>query len=238
MSAEVERAFGGWPAGRCAEPQFPNAPELRGRRVHLVHFPGAVQTQVLVANRAITRRHPDWFALTLANAIFGGAFNSPLVIKIREQKGYTYSPRSSVTALRHHGFFSVHAAVRNEVTAATLAEMFYELDRMRALPVSEEELLDTQHYMTGVFSLGLATQEGLAGQLATIYLNDLPEDHLEKYRERIRALTADDVLAVARKYFDSANAQIVVVGDRRQVEEQAALFGEASVYDASGKPIA
>jgi predicted Zn-dependent peptidase len=238
MFAEAERAFGAWPAGRREEPHFPDVPALRGRRVHLVHFPSAVQTQVLAANRAITRRHPDWFALTLANAIFGGAFNSRLVINIREQKGYSYSPRSSVTALRHQGFFSVHAAVRNDVTAATLAELFYELDRMRALPVSDEELRDTQHYMTGVFSLGLATQEGLAGQLATIYMNDLPEDHLEKYRERIRTLTAHDVLAAARKYFDSPNAQIVVVGDRAEVEEQAALFGEVICHDASGKPIA
>jgi len=189
---------------------------------------------VMLGNHAITRKHPDWFPFTLANSIFGGAFNSRLVMNIREQKGYTYSPRSSAHALRLHGYFSVGAAVRNDVVAATLTEIFYEIDRMRALPVADDELADARNYMSGVFSLGLATQSGLAGQLVNVYLNGLPEDYLETYREKIRSLTAAEVLAAARKYFDSANAQIVVVGDRAQVEEQAALFGPVTVYDAQG----
>jgi predicted Zn-dependent peptidase len=237
MLAQIEKAFRSWPAGKPEAPHEPAPPEMRGRRVDLVHLPGAVQAQVLVGNRAITRRHPDWLRLGLANCIYGGAFNSRLVINIREQKGYTYSPRSSVSALRQHGYFSVHAAVRNEVTAATLAEMFYELDRLRALPVGEEELSDARNYLSGVFAIGLGTQEGLESQLATVYLNELPEDYLETYREKIRALTAEDVLIAARKYFDSANARIVVVGDRKEVAEQAALFGDLEVYDAQGEKL-
>ena len=76
--------------------------------------------------------------------------------------------------------------------------MFYEMDRMRSLPVTAEELESARSYLTGVFSLGVATQDGLLGQLSTVYLDRLPEDYLETYRERIRALTADDVLAAAR----------------------------------------
>jgi zinc protease len=158
-------------------------------------------------------------------------------MNIREQKGYTYSPRSGVTSLREYGFFSIHAAVRNEVTAASLTEIFYELDRMRALPVEEKELDDARAYMSGVFSLGLGTQDGIAGQLANSYLDELPEDYLRTFRERVRALTADDVLAAARRYFDSANAQIVIVGDREAVGTQAALFGEVETYDAQGNRI-
>jgi zinc protease len=97
---------------------------------------------------------------------------------------------------------------------------------------------DARNYMSGVFSLGLATQDGLAGQLSSLYLEQLPEDYLEMYRQRIRALTAGDVLAAARAWFDTANAQIVVVGDRAQIAAQAALFGEVSYYDAQGAPLA
>lgn len=234
MLAQVERIFADWRAPQPAGTTHPEPPRAQGRRVHLVHLPGAVQTQILLGNHAITRKHPDWFPLTLANSIFGGAFNSRLVMNIREQKGYTYSPRSSAHALRQHGWFSVGAAVRNDVVAATLAEIFYEMDRMRALPVGEEELADSRNYLSGVFSLGLATQSGLAGQLVTVYLNGLPEDYLETYREKIRALSAADVLAAARRWFDSANAQIAVVGDRAQIEEQAALFAPVTVYDTQG----
>lgn len=234
MLDQVERAFGSWPAGTRQEISYPSLPELRGRHVSFVHFPGAVQTQVLLGNHAITRQHPDWLALSLANSIYGGAFNSRLVMNIREQKGYTYSPRSTVHPLRQHGYFSVHAAVRNDVTAATLTEIFYELDRMRSLPVGADELADAQNYLSGVFSLGLATQDGLAGQLSTVYVNDLPADYLETYREKIRALRPDEILSAARKYFDSANTQIVIVGDPAQIGEQAALWGEVVHYDAQG----
>jgi zinc protease len=238
MLGEVEKIFGGWTGAQAAPPADPSLPEIRGRHVHVVHLPEAVQAQVLLGNRAITRRHPDWMRLTLANSIYGGAFNSRLVMNIREAKGYTYSPGSSARALRHHGYFSVHAAVRNEVVAATLTEMFYELDRMRELPVGADELADARNYLSGVFSLGLATQDGLAGQLSSLYLEQLPEDYLEMYRQRVRALTADDVLAAARAWFDTANAQIVVVSDRSQLEQQAALFGDVTYYDAQGQRLA
>ena len=235
MFAQVEKIFGAWKAPQPEALPSPAPPHPAGRRVHLVHLPGAVQAQVLLGNLAITRRDPDWQRAVLANSIYGGAFHSRLVINIREQKGYTYSPRSSVNALRQHGYFSVHAAVRNEVTAATLTEIFYELDRIRSLPVTPEELDSARNYITGVFSLGVATVDGLLGQLSSLYLDRMPEDYLETYRQRIRALTADDVLAAARRHFDSANAQIVIVGDRAHVAEQAALFGHVTEYDAQGK---
>jgi len=237
MFEQIERVFGSWTAGDVASSPNPPLPELHGRHVHLVHLPEAVQAQVVLGNHAITRRNPGWLPLALTNSLFGGAFNSRLVMNIREQKGYTYSPHSGVQAFRQHGTFSVQAAVRNEVVAATLTEIFYELDRIRALPVGDDELADARNYLTGVFSLGLATQDGLASQLSTVYLHELPEDYLETYRQRIRSLTAQDVLAAARAHFDSANAQIVVVGDRSRIAEQAALFGDVTEYDAQGSKL-
>jgi len=234
MFAQIERTFGDWRAPQPEAPKSAEPPHHTGRHVHLVHLPGSVQTQVLLGNLAITRRAPDWHATVLANAIYGGAFHSRLVINIREQKGYTYSPRSGVNPLRQYGYFTVSAAVRNDVAAATLTEVFYEMDRIRALPVTPEELDSARSYLTGVFSLGVATLDGLSGQLSTVYLDKLPEGYLENYRDRVRALTADDVIAAARRHFDSADAQIVIVGDREQIAEQAALFGDVSTYNAQG----
>jgi predicted Zn-dependent peptidase len=237
MIEQIEDIFGSWSTGPVEDAPNPALPELQGRRVYLVDLPGSVQTQLLVGNRAITRKNPDWLRLTLANSIYGGAFNSRLVMNIREEKGYTYSPRSAAHPLRQHGYFSISAAVRNDVVAAALTEIFYEVDRMRSTPVGEEELADARNYMTGVFSLGLATQDGLASQLASATLERMPEDYLETYRERILKLTSADVLDAAQKYFDSANAQIVVVGDRSKIEAQAAPFGNMEVYDAQGQRI-
>ena len=237
MLERIEKILGSWKADAPEVTKCPAPPRAVGRHVSLVHLPGTVQTQVAVGNLAITRFDPDWYRLVLANSIYGGAFHSRLVINIREQKGYTYSPRSSLNALRQYGYFSVNAAVRNEVVAATLTEMFYEMDRMRSLPVTPEELESARNYLSGVFSLGVATQDGLIGQLSAVYLDRLPENYLETYREKIRAITAEDVLAASRRNFDSANAHIVLVGDREQIGAQAALFGPVTEYDASGKSI-
>src|SRR5712664_1851934 len=234
MLQAIEKVFGAWSGKKPAIPPTPEPPKPRGRRVHLVHVPGAVQAQILAGCHAITRKHPDWVKLGLTNSLYGGAFNSRLVMNIREDKGYTYSPRSGVNALRQYGYFSVSAAVRNDVVAASLTEIFYEMDKLRSVPVPEPELADAQNYLSGVFSMGLATQDGLLSQLSTVALNELPDDYLETYRQKVRALTPEDLLATARKYLDSANMQIVVVGDRAQIESQAALFGELEIYDAQG----
>ncbi len=233
----IEKVFAGWegkkPAGKVsAAPANP-----RGRNVTLVHVPNSVQTQVLIGCHAITRKHPDWLKLALANSLYGGAFNSRLVMNIREDKGYTYSPRSGVHSLFQHGYFTVSAAVRNDVVAASLTEMFYEIDKLRSVPVPEAELADAQNYLTGIFSMGLATQEGLLAQFSAVELNELPADYLETYRQKIRAFTPGDLLSAARQYFDSANMQVVVVGDRAQIEPQAALFGNVQRFDNQGNHI-
>ncbi|HXQ98506.1 MAG TPA: pitrilysin family protein [Candidatus Limnocylindrales bacterium] len=234
LIAEIESALGDWTGTPPAISAQPAPHAAKARSVYLVHVPGAVQAEILVGNLAITRKDPNWLKLGLANNIYGGAFNSRLVMNIREQKGYTYSPRSGMNPLRQYGFFTVSAAVRNDVVAASLTEIFYELDRMRSLPVGDGELADAIQYMTGVFSLGLGTQDGIAGQLGTVLLNELPDDYLETYRERVRKLTSADVLEAARKYFDSPHAQIVIAGDREAIGGQAELFGDVEVFDAQG----
>jgi len=237
MLKSIEKTFGSWSGKKPEAKTFAAPAHPRGRHVYLVHMPGAVQTQILAGCHAITRKHPDWIRLGLTNSLYGGAFNSRLVMNIREDKGYTYSPRSGVTALQQHGYFSVSAAVRNDVVAPSLTEIFYELDKLRSLPVPAAELADAQNYLSGVFSMGLATQDGLLTQFSTVAQHELPDDYLETFRAKVRAVTSEEVLATARKYFDSANMQIVLAGDRVQIESQATLFGEVEVFDAQGNRI-
>ena len=77
---------------KSRQPPNPRLPALRGRHVHFVHLPESVQTQVVLGNHAITRKHPDWLRLGLANSLYGGAFNSRLVMNIREAQGLHLQP--------------------------------------------------------------------------------------------------------------------------------------------------
>src|SRR5260370_12311494 len=135
MLKTIKKVFGAWTGKKPAIPAAPEPVKPSGRRVHLVHVPGSVQAQILAGCHAITRKHPDWIKLALTNSLYGGAFNSRLVMNIREDKGYTYSPRSSVNPLRQSVYFSISASLRNVVVAASPTKIFYAPDHLHALPL-------------------------------------------------------------------------------------------------------
>ena len=168
MLKTIEKVFGAWTGKKPAAKETAALPELHGRRVYLVHNPGSVQTQILAGCHGITRKNPDWMRLGLTNSLYGGAFNSRLVMNIREDKGYTYSPRSSANPLKQHGYFSVSAAVRNDVVGASPGRVFYEMDKLTvAARAGSGVVRRWVHPLPGVFSMGLATQEGLLSQFLT-----------------------------------------------------------------------
>src|SRR5689334_5644907 len=154
--AEIEKAFGGWKSGTVPPDENPPVPKREKRQIYFVNRPGSVQSAIYIGNVTIPRKDKDYFAIRTADTIFGGSFYSRLTRNIRESKGYTYSPFSSANTRAKTGSEFTGAFVRNEVTGPTLLEMFYELDRMRVLPVTDEELNAAKEYSTGNFSVELA----------------------------------------------------------------------------------
>ena len=118
-----------------------------------------------------------------------------------------------------------------------MLEIFYELDRMRVLPVTDEELTAAKEYSTGNFSVELASQLGLAGRINTVYTFDLAKDFISDFRPKIEALTTADIQKAAAKYFDSYRAAIVIVGDYEKVKDQVTPFADVTLYDAEGNVI-
>src|SRR5262249_53488942 len=90
----AEKTLGGWPRGEVPKPAFPAPPPLSGRKLFFVQRPNSIQSSISVGNFAVKRVDPRYYELTLANTVYGGAFNSRIVRNIREEKGYTYSPGS------------------------------------------------------------------------------------------------------------------------------------------------
>jgi len=235
--AEIQKSFGPWRAGAPLADQQWKLPTREKRQIYFVNRPGSVQSGIYVGNISIPRKDKDYFALRTADTIFGGSFYSRLTRNIREGKGYTYSPFSSAFTRAKSGHFVTGAFVRNEVTGPTLLEIFYELDRMRVSPVTDEELNAAKEFSTGNFSIELASQLGLAGRINTIYEYDLPKDFIADFRPKIEALTAVDIQKAASKYFDTYRAAIVIVGDYDKVKDQITPFGDVTVYDAEGNVI-
>jgi predicted Zn-dependent peptidase len=234
---QIEKAFGSWKNHAVPTEQIPSVPARERRQIYFINRPGSIQSTIYIGNASFPRKGADYFALRTADTIFGGSFYSRLTRNIREAKGYTYSPFSTSLTKLHSGYTMAGASVRNEVTGVTLVEMFYELDRMRVAPVTDEELAAAKAYSTGNFSVELASQAGLAGRISTVYLYDLPKSFIQDFRSRIEALTPSDIQRVAAKYFDTYRAAVVVVGDYDKVKEQVTPFGDVTLFDAEGNTI-
>lgn len=235
--AEIEKAFGSWKSGTVPPDDNPPVPVREKRQIHFVNRPGSIQSTIFIGNPSIARKNPDYFAIRTADTIFGGSFYSRLTRNIRESKGYTYAPSSSSNTQAKTGYHMTGAAVRNEVTGPTLLEIFYELDRMRVLPVSDEELNAAKEYSTGNFSVELASQLGLAGRINTIYTYGLDKNFINVFRSKVEGLSTADIQKAAARYFDTYRAAIVIVGDWEKVKDQVIPFGDVTLYDAEGNPV-
>jgi zinc protease len=235
--AEIDKAFAGWKSGTVPPDENPAVPTRDKRQIYFVNRPGSIQSAIYVGNVSIPRKDKDYFAIRTASTIYGGSFYSRLTKNIRETRGYTYSPFSSSNTLAKSGAFLAGAFVRNEVTGPTLLEIFYELDRMRVLPVTDEELNAAKEFSTGNFSVELASQFGLAGRINTVYTYDLDKNFINDFRPKIEGLTTADIQRVAAKYFDTYRVAIVIVGDWEKVKDQVTPFGDVTMYDAEGNVV-
>jgi len=237
MIAAAEKTFGGWAKGEVPKPSFPALPPLTGRKVYFVQRPNSIQSSISLGNIAVKRSDPRWFELTLANTIYGGAFNSRIVRNIREEKGYTYSPGSILTGFADAGFYRFAADVRNEVTGPTLTEVFKEIDGLRANGADAAELQGAKSYLRGIFPIQTSTQTGLSSTLNNVYVFNLPRDYAETFREKVAAVTAAQVKDAAAVLLGSENSLITIVGDWAKVKDQLGAFKNITFVDVDGKPM-
>jgi zinc protease len=173
------------------------------------------------------------------NAVLGGLFNSRINLNLREVHGYTYGAFSGFSWRRQAGPFTVSTAVKSDVTDAAAREVLIEIDRIRAQPITADELSLATSYLDGVFPIRFETTSAIAAALSVLVLHDLPEDYYDQYRGRIRSITADQILSAARKYLHPDELQMVIVGDPATIAEPLAKlgFGPTTLYDTQGHAI-
>ena len=232
----IESLFSTWQRGEDVVANFPAPPVRTKRTAYLVDRPGSAQSNIVIANSGIIRTSPDYFPLLLMHTVLGANASSRLFMNLREDKGYTYGAYSNLDARRTAGTFRAMAEVRTPVTGDSLKEFFYELDRIRNERVSDKEIADAKSYLTGVFPIRLETQEGLTDQLVQIKMLNLPDDYLQNYRNRVNAVTGEEIQRVAQKYVKTDAAALIVVGDGASVLEQMKPYAEdIEVYSTAGK---
>ena len=242
----VERAesllvetLGDWQGAQVPGVSVSDTPARHTRAVHVVAKPDAPQSELRVGHVGIPRTHPDYFAVVVMNAVLGGLFSSRINLNLREAHGYTYGAFSSFDWRRQAGPFAVSTAVRSDVTEASAREILIEIDRMRADRITHDELSLATSYLDGVFPIRYETTAAIAAALANKVIYGLPDDFFDRYRERVRAVSVDDVLGAAKTHLRADALQLVVVGDPAVVVSplESLQLGPVTVYDSLGRPL-
>jgi zinc protease len=182
-------------------------------RVHLVDKPGAAQSVIILGWPGVERTSNDYAALTVMNTILGGSFSSRLNTNLRETKGYSYGAGSGFSWRVIPGPFSASSQVRTNVTDSSLVEFFRELRAIRDARVPAVELERAKAYVEFNIPGTLESTTQVASQMAQLDVFGLTLEELPRLASQVRAVTAEDVQRVARKYLTPDRAHIVVVGD-------------------------
>jgi zinc protease len=217
--ALAQKYFGGW-TGSTNRHAIPKVEDSAARTIFLVDKPGSPQSALLVGGVGVARSTPDYAALQVMNSALGGLFASRLNMNLREEHGYTYGAFSRFLYRRGVGPYFASGEIRTDATAPALQETLKELDRIRTVPLSVDEL----KLAKGAVSLSLAglfeTSPAMAGTAGQIYVYDLPLDFYGRLPAQIDAVDAAQVSQVAAKYVHPDSARIVIVGDRAKVEPE------------------
>ncbi len=190
----------------------------------LLDRPGAPQSTLVIGLPVIDPSNPDYTRLRVTNSLLGGSFGSRITRNIRENKGYTYSPYSSVAPRYRVADWSEVADVTTEHTGNSLKEIVNEIERLQKEAPSADELKGIQNYEAGLFVLRNSSPEGIINQLNILDLHGLPDTYLTNQVQNIHAVTPQEVKEAVKKYIRPEDMTMVVVGDKKVIEPQIKKF--------------
>ena len=210
--AGAESAFGNWTRVSIGGTKRIDAPAPAARLV-VIDKPGAVQTEIRVGNVTIPRRHGDFLALDLASKILGGEGANRLHRVLRTERGLTYGASADFNALKETGELVAQTNTRSATTGETLRLIVDEIWKLQRDPVGERELQGAQDYLSGSFPLTIETPSQIATQILNVLFFGLNLNDLQTYRDRVSAVTREDIQRVARSYLHPDRLTVVMVGN-------------------------
>ncbi|MEP7027449.1 MAG: pitrilysin family protein [Candidatus Eisenbacteria bacterium] len=232
VMGDVEAQFRDW--GQATPPSRPGPPlpVLESNRVRILDKPDVTQTELRIGFEGIKRDTPDYYAVQVMNYILGGGgFSSRILDAVRSKGGLTYTANTTFDFGRDKGAFFLSTFTKNESVGQTLDLMFATMKQFREQGPTPREVEDAKRFLVGAMPLALQTEGGLATAWSSVDLYNLGGNYFERYPDRIRAVTVDDVKRVAQQLLREDKLAIVAVSSAAAVKEQLAKFGPAEVLD-------
>ena len=214
----VETSMSEWLPGEGSS--YKIAEPITSNSVKIIDRPDAPQSTIFYGLPVVDPSHPDYIALDITNSILGGSFASRITSNIREDKGYTYSPRSILAENYKSGVWYERADVTTEHTGASLQEIKNEIEKLQKEPPTQEELNGIKNYESGIYVLQNSSPSGIINQLVFLETHDLHDSFLENKVKNMHAITPEKVQEMTKKYIRPENMTLIVVGDKLKIESQ------------------
>lgn len=219
IQAMLEARLAGWKPKTTAKPKLAAVPVLP-KQVVLVDKADASQSQVWVVGKLFPARSPDAIAVTVANNVVGGLFNSRINLNVRETKAWSYGVRSRVSLRRNDGWVLTSGGIQAPFTAEALGEYYKELDAFAGGELREGELDRAKEAVIRVLPSALETNSAVAASMTNLALNGMPLDYYATLPAKVAKVDAKEIARVAKKYFSSAKMPAVVVGPKALSQEK------------------
>ena len=236
----AQQTFGSWRATRAAAGPVSNPIRTStGTRVILVDRPGSVQSTIIVGQPGFQATDPDYLTMVALNQVFGGAVSSRLNSNLREKHGYTYGAFSGLDLRPGAGTFQMSSEVRTNATDSALVEAVAEYRRLVDEAMPAPELQGLVNNLVSGFPNSVQSVQGLTSRLQNLIIWGLPLDFYTTYREKLAAVTSEDVRRVAGAKLTPNNLVVVVAGDLSKIEApiRARNLGTVEVWDSNGNKV-
>ncbi len=211
--AEVlaELLTAGLPDGPPPAP-LPPVADLDAGAIQRIDFPSS-QTHLYMGQPGMRRGDPDYFALYVGNHILGGSgLVSILMDEVRERRGLSYSAYSYFEPLAERGPMILGLQTKNASVDEARTVMRDVVERFVEDGPTQDELSAAVKNITGGFPLRIASNGKIVQYLALIGFYDLPLDYLDRFNERVSAVTADQIRDAFRRRVHPDRLAVVMVG--------------------------
>ncbi|MCG9791532.1 M16 family metallopeptidase [Flavobacterium algicola] len=218
VKKSVETLFGKWKKKNTPKESYPDPANASSLEINFVDVPNASQSEISLVNTVHLKMNaPDFFPAVIATHVLGGGYNSNLNMNLREAHGWTYGANSSIGVGKYIDKLKSSSSVRVNATDSAVVEFVKEIKKMRVEKVTDELLNDVKAGFIGRFVMNFEKPQSIARYALNTEIEELPADFYENYIKAITAVTADDVLKAANKYFLIENTRIFIAAKGEEV---------------------
>jgi zinc protease len=232
VKAKLEKLFADWNPQRPAVPAFPAVTKQKAAGVYVADKPDTEQTFFTIGHIGGKLSDKDYATLSVMSNILGGGFSSRLFQSVRSDKSLAYGISSSWSAdYLHEGTFTISGSTATATTDKAIQESLKEVKRMREELVGPAELEAAKQRVENSFVFSFASPVQTLNRLMNYQYYGYPSDFINRYKDAVAKVTAQDILRVAKEYIKPEEFTIVAVGQTAKFADSLKPLGEVKKLD-------